>query len=191
MDIDTDIDIVGNSTHSNDVDLIYMLKNNLLGKESSFIKIYRLLIDDHSCRPFVEKIKVTTRSETVIESVEHLFIALKFEIDMKNGDIVKQQLHESLRKEREMNQAKSLFVNMISHEMRTPLAVIKGAIKLIEHCNDKLSDGDRSNYVQSIKRYFANDMNEGCNTNFRHGTKQSVIFSVVESRCGAILQKYN
>jgi hypothetical protein len=65
------------------------LKNNLLEKES-FIKADRLLTDDHSCRPFVETIKVTTRSETVIESVERLFMALKFEIDMKNNDIVKQ-----------------------------------------------------------------------------------------------------
>jgi signal transduction histidine kinase len=149
---DNYIDIVGNNTHPNDVDLIHTLKNNLLGKESSFIRTYRLHTDDHSYRPFVEKIKVTTRSETAIEFVGCLFMAPKFEIDMENGDIVKQQLLESLRKEREMNQAKSLFVNMVSHEMRTPLAVIQGAVELIEHNNDKLSDADRSNYVQSIKK---------------------------------------
>jgi signal transduction histidine kinase len=63
----------------------------------------------------------------------------------------KQQFLESLRKEREMNQAKSLFVDMVSHEMRTPVAVTQRAVELIEHSNDKLSDVDRSNYVQSKK----------------------------------------
>ncbi|MDR1401700.1 MAG: HAMP domain-containing histidine kinase [Puniceicoccales bacterium] len=64
----------------------------------------------------------------------------------------KHQLIEELKKEREMNQAKTLFVNMISHEMRTPLAVIQGAADLLEHCYDGLSDRDRRNYIQSIKK---------------------------------------
>jgi signal transduction histidine kinase len=188
---DNYIDIVRNNTHPNDVDLIHTLKNNILGKESSILRTYRLLIDDHSYRPFVEKTRVTTRSETATEFVGCLFMAPKFETDMENDDNVEQQLLGNLRKEQQMNQAKSLFVNMVSHEMPTPLAIIQGAVELIECSNDKLSDMDRSNYVQSIKSSFANDTNDGCVINFRYGTKQSAVVSAVEGRCGAILQKYN
>jgi signal transduction histidine kinase len=57
-----------------------------------------------------------------------------------------------LRKERELNQAKGLFINMVSHEMRTPLAVMQGAVDLMEQCSDRLSEADKMNYLQDIKK---------------------------------------
>jgi signal transduction histidine kinase len=109
------------------------LKNNLLRKKSLFIRTDPLLTDGHRYRPLVDDTKATP----------------KFEFDRENSDSVKQQFLESWQKERDMNQAKSLLVTVISHKMRTPLAIRQRAVELIEHDNDKLSDGDRSNYVQS------------------------------------------
>jgi signal transduction histidine kinase len=63
-----------------------------------------------------------------------------------------ENLKNELRKEKEISQGKSLFVNMVSHEMRTPLAIIRGAADLLEHCYEGLSRGERMNYIQSIKR---------------------------------------
>jgi signal transduction histidine kinase len=149
---DNYIDIVGSDAHPNNVDLVHTLKNKLLEKESSFIRTYQLLTDENVYRMFVEKIRITEKTETEVKFVGCLFMVPECENDGEEGDIIRQQLLENLRKEREINQVKDLFVNMISHEMRTPLAVIQGAADLIEHCNDKLSDGDRKNYLQSIKR---------------------------------------
>jgi signal transduction histidine kinase len=149
---DNYIDIIGSDSHPNNVDLVHTLKNRLLEKESSFIRTYQLLSDENVYRLFVEKIKITEKTKTEIKFVGCLFMVPECENDTGGGDIIRQQLLESLRKEREINQVKNLFVNMVSHEMRTPLAVIQGAIDLIEHCNDKLSDGDRTNYMQSIRR---------------------------------------
>jgi signal transduction histidine kinase len=149
---DNYIDIVGGNAHSNDVDLIHTLKNNLLEQESSFVRTYRLLTDENVYQLFVEKITVTEKSETLVKFVGCLFMISELENDIGEGDITRKQLIENLRKEREINKAKCLFVNMVSHEMRTPLAVIQGAADLIEHCNNRLSDGDRENYIQSIKR---------------------------------------
>jgi signal transduction histidine kinase len=67
-------------------------------------------------------------------------------------DHEKKRLMEELKKERETNQVKSLFVNMVSHEMRTPLAVIQGATDLIDHCSDRLRIDEMKNYIQSIKK---------------------------------------
>ncbi|MDR1433073.1 MAG: HAMP domain-containing histidine kinase [Puniceicoccales bacterium] len=67
-------------------------------------------------------------------------------------DIEKRRLVEELKKERESNKAKSLFVNMVSHEMRTPLAIIQGAVDLIDHCDERLTTDERKNYVSSVKR---------------------------------------
>jgi signal transduction histidine kinase len=149
---DNYIDIVGSDAHPNNVDLIHTLKNKLLEKESSFIRTYQLLTDENVYRLFVEKIRITEKTETEVKFVGCLFMVPECENDGGEGDIIRQQLLENLRKEREINRVKDLFVNMVSHEMRTPLAVIQGAVDLIEHCNDKLSDGDRKNYLQSIKR---------------------------------------
>jgi signal transduction histidine kinase len=149
---DNYIDIVGNDAHPNNVDLVYTLKNKLLEEKSSFIRTYQLLTDENVYRLFVEKIKITEKTEAEVKFVGCLFMMPECENDEGEGDIIRQQLLENLRKEREINQVKDLFVNMVSHEMRTPLAVIQGAVDLVEHCNDKLSDGDRKNYIQSIKR---------------------------------------
>jgi signal transduction histidine kinase len=149
---DNYVDIVENNVHPNGIDLIHTLKNNLLAKESSFLRTYRLLTDENGYRPFVEKIKITAKSQMTVDFVGCLFMAPECDDEAEDGDIVKRQLIESLRKEREMNQVKSLFVNMVSHEMRTPLAIIQGAADLIEHCNDKLSDGERRYYIQSIRK---------------------------------------
>jgi len=43
-----------------------------------------------------------------------------------------QQLKESMEKERELNQFKTQFVNLASHQFRTPLATIQSSIDLLE-----------------------------------------------------------
>jgi signal transduction histidine kinase len=67
-------------------------------------------------------------------------------------DDEKRRLFEELERERKMNSAKSLFVNMVSHEMRSPLAVIRGAVDVMERCGSRLSSGDMANYMRSIKK---------------------------------------
>jgi signal transduction histidine kinase len=71
-----------------------------------------------------------------------------------DGGLTKQELIESLRKEREINQAKGLLVNMVCHEMQTSLAIIQGATDMIEYCKDKLGDLDRGITSREIKKQF-------------------------------------
>ena len=45
---------------------------------------------------------------------------------------LEQNLLELVKKEKELNELKSAFVNMVSHEMRTPLAIISSCAELIQ-----------------------------------------------------------
>lgn len=46
--------------------------------------------------------------------------------------LAEQQLQESMEKERELNQFKTQFVNLASHQFRTPLATIRSSIDLLD-----------------------------------------------------------
>jgi PAS domain S-box-containing protein len=60
-------------------------------------------------------------------------------------------LQKALEKEQELNQLKSQFVSTVSHEFRTPLAVIRTAAELIDLHGATLLDDKMKTYIQRIK----------------------------------------
>lgn len=58
----------------------------------------------------------------------------------------------ALAHEQELNQIKSRFVSMVSHEFRTPLCVISMAVSLLDAYLDKMSGPDRTANVRQIQR---------------------------------------
>lgn len=72
-------------------------------------------------------------------------------IELENS---KEQLSKALEKEKELNDMKSRFVTMASHEFRTPLSTILSSISLV----NKYSDGEEKigKHVQRIKSAVTN-----------------------------------
>lgn len=69
---------------------------------------------------------------------------------------------EKLEKEKELNRLKTQFISTVSHEFRTPLAIIRTAIELMSQKPD-LSVEKRNDYLQRIKtsvRHMNNLMEE-------------------------------
>jgi hypothetical protein len=72
-------------------------------------------------------------------------------IDATKRVQIRQQVEQLLIQERELNQLKSNFVSMASHEFRTPMATILSSASLISDY-DSASDGDnRLRHVQRIQ----------------------------------------
>jgi len=61
------------------------------------------------------------------------------------------EIRNALEKEKELNELKSRFVTMASHEFRTPLAIILSSAELLEYCSQKLSDEKKLNHLQRIQ----------------------------------------
>ena len=61
------------------------------------------------------------------------------------------ELHSALEKERELSQLKSNFVNLVSHEFRTPLGVILSSSEILDSYLETLSPSERAEHMRDIK----------------------------------------
>lgn len=57
--------------------------------------------------------------------------------DITEQQIAEQETQKALKKEKELNELKSSFVNMVSHEFRTPMAGILSSVELLELIDTK------------------------------------------------------
>jgi PAS domain S-box-containing protein len=67
----------------------------------------------------------------------------------------KEELSESLEKERDLNELKSRFVTTASHEFRTPLSTILSSSFLLEKYNDLDEPSKREKHIHRIKNAVA------------------------------------
>lgn len=74
-------------------------------------------------------------------------------IELENS---KEQLSKALEAEKELNDMKSRFVTMASHEFRTPLSTILSSISLVNKYNESLNDDKVNKHVHRIKSAVTN-----------------------------------
>lgn len=71
--------------------------------------------------------------------------------DMRERQQAEANMRRALDKERELNQLKSQFVDIVSHEFRTPLTSILGFSELLLRYRQRLSPEKRERYIQNIQ----------------------------------------
>lgn len=72
-------------------------------------------------------------------------------VDITERKRIEADTRRALEKEKELNELKSKFVAMTSHEFRTPLSTILSSTELLEHYAEKLSPADRAEILHSIQ----------------------------------------
>jgi PAS domain S-box-containing protein len=89
--------------------------------------------------------KVQLRTEALNSSI------IELEEEIKDRKKAEEEAQKALEKERELNELKSKFVSIASHEFRTPLSTVLSSTSLINQYNE-LGDRDKvSKHIQRIK----------------------------------------
>ncbi len=62
-----------------------------------------------------------------------------------------EEILKALETEKELNELKSRFVSMVSHEFRTPMATILSSAELLEYYGHKSTETEKSDFFQQIR----------------------------------------
>jgi PAS domain S-box-containing protein len=75
--------------------------------------------------------------------------------DITERKQVEQEIRKALTKERELNELKSRFISMTSHEFRTPLSTILLSTEMLENYSQRLTEEKKQQHFQRLKTAIA------------------------------------
>lgn len=90
---------------------------------------------------------------TVMADEENAYVGIVCSIrDVSERKHIEEGLRQALEKERELNDLKSRFSSMVSHEFRTPLSVILSSSDLLRSYSDRMTPERRDQQLESIQQ---------------------------------------
>ncbi|MEA3146024.1 MAG: hypothetical protein QOI53_1491 [Verrucomicrobiota bacterium] len=85
----------------------------------------------------------------VLNREPHLLV---FGLDITQRQQAEAELLRTLAREKELGQLRSKFVSMVSHEFRTPLAIIQSSSEILDDYLEQLEPAERKDQLQSIRK---------------------------------------
>jgi two-component system, sensor histidine kinase and response regulator len=116
---------------------------------------------DYITKPFqkeelLARVRTHLHLQNLIKSLEIQNQEL-IELTQRNEDLENRvaertaELCQALEKEKELNQLKSQFITIASHEFRTPLAIISSSSGILQKFSDRLSAEKKQAHLQTIQ----------------------------------------
>lgn len=89
----------------------------------------------------------------LITSTGEVRSVLGVAMDISDRKKAEEEIRKALAKEKELNDLKSRFISMTSHEFRTPLTVISSSAGILKHFSHKLDEEHKQKHLQCIETY--------------------------------------
>lgn len=74
---------------------------------------------------------------------------------VRGNEIIQRGLSNSLRRERELNGLRTHFIQTVSHEFRTPLAIIQTSTDLLKHYSNRMTEERRLEHLDKLQAQIA------------------------------------
>ncbi|WP_300662847.1 PAS domain-containing sensor histidine kinase [Fluviicola sp.] len=100
------------------------------------------------------ELKLKSYSEDLEKQVKNRTLVLEEAI--KELERTKKELDTSLAKEKELNEMKSRFVSMASHEFRTPLTTMMSSLSLVVKYNERNDPDNHAKHIRKIEKSIVN-----------------------------------
>lgn len=114
-------------------------------KKGEYSLEYRFLHQDGTYRWIYDQGKV------VLDEAGNPLELVGYWADITNRKQLEQELRVALETEKELNELKSRFISMTSHEFRTPLSTILSSSELLEHYSHKWTQEKQITHLRRIQ----------------------------------------
>lgn len=101
-------------------------------------------------QPSGEERWIRDRAFPICDSEGQVYRIVGIAEDITENKRIQQEVFKALEKEKELNELKSRFVSMTSHEFRTPLTTILGSAELLKHYSHKWSEEKKLLHFERI-----------------------------------------
>ena len=101
-------------------------------------------------RPSGQIRHIETRGEAIFNSALTVIQLFGTVVDITERKLAEAETLKALQRERELSEAKSHFIAMTSHDLRTPLTTIQSSVDLLKHRSEKLSSQRQQIHLDRI-----------------------------------------
>jgi PAS domain S-box-containing protein len=131
-------------------DDLYLFKdkfhNHILGKSEIFEMEHRIVLKDNFVKYVSLRGKVVARNS---EGTATRFIGRIEDVSLYRK--AEEELQKALEREKELNELKSRFISIVSHEYRTPLATILSSSEVLGLYEGKLTSLEKQKQISKIE----------------------------------------
>lgn len=101
-------------------------------------------------RPCGQIRHIETKGEAIFNSALTVIQLFGTVVDITERKLAEAETLKALQRERELSEAKSHFIAMTSHDLRTPLTTIQSSVDLLKHRSEKLSSQRQQIHLDRI-----------------------------------------
>lgn len=130
--------------HPDDRPMFQQAVSRALTEGTSYEIVFRIK------RPSGEIRHIETRGEAVFNSAGQVVQLFGTVVDTTERKLAEEETLKILQRERELSEAKSRFIAMTSHDLRTPLTTIQSSVDLLRHRCEKLSSERQQVHLDRI-----------------------------------------